>query len=123
MLLAVMLALAAPVDWVPARWNWTDPGTLDLLKGTPVNCVRIQWDTRCAQKIAAFASRAAEQRVATLAILEAKDDPIEASRQAMRSRLNGIVLEGDFPDGTAAKVRDALADSKGVVIELTSRNR
>ena len=44
MLFALMLALAAPVDWVPARWNWTDPATLDLLQGTPVNCLLLKWN-------------------------------------------------------------------------------
>ena len=33
------------------------------------------------------------------------------------------MLEGDFPKGTAARVRDVLADSHAVVVELTSRAR
>ncbi len=123
MLFALMLALAAPAHWVPARWNWTDPASLDLLQGTPVNCLLLKWNAGQAQEIAAFAGHAAERRIATLAIIEPKGDPADAARQAMRARLSGVVLEGDFPEGTASRVRDALADSKAVVVELTSRNR
>ena len=123
MLFALMLALATPADWVPARWNWTDPATLDLLQGTPVNCLLLKWNAGQAQEIAAFTDRAAERRIATLAIIEPKGDPADAARQAIRARLSGIVLEGDFPEGAAGRVRDALADSKAIVVELTSRNR
>src|SRR5216117_3724730 len=123
MLFALMLALAAPADWVPARWNWTDPATLDLLQGTPVNCLLLKWNAGQTQEISAFAGRAADKRIATLAIIEANSDPVDSARQAMGAKLSGIVLEGDFPEGTAGKVRDALADSKAVVVELTSRSR
>ena len=30
-------------DWVPMRWPWSDPGTLDLLAGTPVSCLVVPW--------------------------------------------------------------------------------
>jgi hypothetical protein len=123
MLFALLLAMAAPADWVPARWNWTDPATLDLLQGTPINCLLLRWNPTQAQAIATFVERAAERRVATLAILEPKDDLASAARQAIRAKMAGIVLEGDFPDGATGQVRDALADSKAVVIELTSRSR
>src|SRR5205809_1508511 len=118
MLFALMLALAAPADWVPARWNWTDPATLDLLQGTPVNCLLLKWNP--AQALSTFAGRAAERRIATLAVIEPKGDTIEQARQAIRAKLTGIVLEGDFPEGAADRVRDALADSKAVVVELTA---
>ena len=39
-------------------------------------------------------------------------DPADAARNAIRAELPGIVLEGDFPKGTAARVKDVLADSK-----------
>src|SRR5260370_748345 len=123
MLFALMLALATPADWVPARWNWTDPATLDLLPGTPVNCLLLRWNAGQAQELAAFAGHAAERRIAILAIIEPKGDPADAARQAMRARLTRVVPEADFPEGAAGRVRDALADSKAIVVELTSRNR
>ena len=123
MLFALLLAMAAPADLVPARWNWTDPATLDLLQGTPINCLLLRWNPAQAQAIGAFTERAADRRIATLAILEPKDDVVSAARQAIRAKMTGIVLEGDFPESAAGQVRDALADSKAVIIELTSRSR
>jgi hypothetical protein len=123
MLFALFLALASPADWVPARWDWTDPGTLELLQGTPVNCLLLKWDPTQAQAITTFAAQAAGRQVATLAVIEPKGDTLEAARQAVRAKLTGIVLEGEFPDGTAARVRDATADAKPVIIEMTTRSR
>src|ERR1700676_247973 len=123
MLFALLLAMAAPADWVPARWNWTDPATLDLLQGTPVNCLLLKWNSGQAPAISKFSERAAERGIATLGILEPNDNLADSARQAIRAKMTGIVLEGDFPDGAANSVRDALADSKAVVIELTSRSR
>src|ERR1043166_3897903 len=104
MLFALLLALAAPADWVPARWNWTDPATLDLLQGSPVNCLLLKWDPAQAQALSTFANRAAARHIATLAILEPKSDPVETAREAVRAGVTGVVLEGDFPDGAADKV-------------------
>jgi hypothetical protein len=123
MLFALLLVMAAPADWVPARWSWTEPATLDLLQGTPINCLLLKWNSGQAQAIAKFSERAAERGIATLAIIEPKGDLADSARQAIRAKMTGIVLEGDFPEGAANSVRDALADSKAVVIELTSRNR
>src|SRR5207302_2579393 len=98
MLFALMLALAAPADWVPARWNWTDPASLDLLQGTPVNCLLVKWDSAQAQQLSTFAARAAERRVATLAVIGPSGDFASQARQAIGAKLTGIVLEGDFPE-------------------------
>src|SRR5438445_5160331 len=122
MLFALMLALAAPADWVPARWNWTDPASLELLRDTPVNCLLVKWDSAQAKQLSTFAARAAERHVATLAVIAPAGDPVEQARQAIGAKLTGIVLEGDFPEGAAGRVRDAVSDSKAVVIELTARS-
>src|SRR3954451_1420676 len=47
MVLALALAAAAygappPADWVPVRWPFADTASLDLLKGTPVNCLLLR---------------------------------------------------------------------------------
>src|ERR1700694_2508601 len=113
MFFALILAMAVPSAWVPARWNWTDPATLDLLQGTPVNCLLLKWDPARAQAISTFAERAGERRVATLAIIAPGGDPADAARQAMRAKLGGVVLEGDFPAGAAAQGRGARAAAHG----------
>ena len=38
-MLLALIVLAAMPDWVPARWHSTDPKSLELLSGTPINCL------------------------------------------------------------------------------------
>jgi len=110
-----LFASVPPSSWVPARWNWSDPKTLDLLSGTPINCLLLE------SYSSEMAHRASERGIVTLAVLKPGADPAVPARAAIRAGIQGIVLEGDFPNGTAARVRDALADSHAVVVELTSR--
>lgn len=112
-----LLASVPPSAWVPARWNGADPKSLDLLSGTPINCVLASSFTP------EFLARAAARGVAALAVLQPGGDPADAARKAVRAGADGIVLEGDFPKGAAARVRDALADTLATVVELTSRAR
>src|SRR5690349_2347704 len=44
-----------------------------------------------------------------------------AARKAVAAKVDGIALEGDFPEGTAARVRELAPGA--TVIEITSRNR
>jgi hypothetical protein len=115
--LPLLASVPPPSGWVPARWNWTNPKTLDLLAATPINCLLLESYTP------EFAGRAAEHGIVPLAVFKPGGDPSDAARQAIRAGMQGIVLEGDFSKGTAARVRDALADSHALVIELTSRAR
>ena len=32
----------APQAWVPMRWPWQDARSLDLLAGTPINCLLLE---------------------------------------------------------------------------------
>jgi hypothetical protein len=102
---------------VPARWNWTDPKTLDLLAGSPINCLLLQ------SYSPAFAERAAERGIVTLAVVTPGADPADAARKAIQARLQGVVLEGDFPPNAVARVRDILSGTPAAVIQLTSRSR
>jgi hypothetical protein len=99
---------ATPKDWVPARWNWTEPKTLALLKGTPINCLLIEWKQDAAPAINKFATAAAEQGIATLAVVRQTADAAAAAK----TEVKGIVLEGDFNAPVQAKVP---------VIEISSR--
>jgi len=121
MLLALFLTLAAPPDWVPARWQWLEAKTLELLRGTPVNCLLIDWDSQRKGQAAVFAGAAAEQGVATLAVIRPGGDPSEPARDAIRAKLTGVVLEGDFPPEVAQRVKAAVAPAP--LIELTMRSR
>jgi len=113
----------APADLVPVRWTTSDSKSLDLIAGTSVNCLLLDWKTDRAQAFSAFAAAAEPKGVAVLAVLHPGADPVPAARQAMSSHAGGIVLDGDFPGNTGARVRDALADRKPLVVEITKRNR
>src|SRR5579885_2304189 len=112
-----LLGAVPPAQWVPARWHWTDPSTLDLLAGSPINCLLLK------SYNPAFVQKAAERGIATLAVLTPGVDPAEAARQAVQAKLQGVVLEGDFPDAAAERVKDLLAGSHAVVVQLTARNK
>ena len=123
MFLALLLTLAAPADWVPARWKSTELPTLELTGGTPVNCLLLDWTSEASEKIATFAAKANEKGIVSLAVLRPGGDTAKQAREIFLAKLNGVVLEGDFPEGTAGRVRDAMADSKSLVVEITSRGR
>jgi hypothetical protein len=108
-------AVPQPADWVPVRWPWTDARSLDLLAGSPVNCLLLS------QASPELAAAAAERGLVTLAVVEPSGDPAVSARQAMAAKVTGLVLEGDFPDDAAAAVRQAAGSAP--VIELVSRSR
>ena len=114
--LVPVLALAAgPDSWVPVRWPWNDAASLELLGGTPVNCLLAKnWTP-------ALVRAAAERNAVVLAVLEPAADVAAEARRAAEGKLAGIVLDGDFPDGTAERVRQAGGGL--AVIELPSRAR
>jgi len=105
----------APQAWVPMRWPWQDARSLDLLAGTPVNCLLLE--TYSPELVAAAEKRG----LVTLARIAPGSDTVAAARAALARGVSGIVLEGSFAEGTAAAVR-AEARSRPVV-EITARNR
>jgi hypothetical protein len=105
------------------RWTCSDPRSLDLVAGTSVNCLLLDWKTDRAPSFSAFASAAEPKGVDILAVLHPGADPVPAARQAVNAHAGGIVLDGDFPAGTAARVRDALADHKTLVVEIAKRTK
>jgi hypothetical protein len=111
----LLASIAPPAAWVPARWNGADAKSIDLLSGTPINCLLLTTYTP------EFVTAAAAHGIATLVVLKPGADPADPARKAIHAGLQGIVLEGDFPAGTAARVRDSLADAHAIVVELTSR--
>ncbi|HVN06222.1 MAG TPA: redoxin domain-containing protein, partial [Bryobacteraceae bacterium] len=110
-------AAAAPSAWVPARWDGSNSQSLDRIADTPINCLLVETYTPD------FLKRASERRIATLLVLKPGPDPADPARKAVQAGMQGVVLEGDFPKGTAVRVRDALADTHAIVVEITSRSR
>lgn len=108
-------SLPAPADWVPARWPWSDAQSLDLLAASPVNCLLLK------SYPADFVAASNARGLVTLAVLTPGGDVLAGARKALSAKVSGIVLEGDFSEGTASAVREAASGAP--VIELTARNR
>jgi hypothetical protein len=105
LLLAATLTIAALADWVPARWPSADPATLDLIAGTPINCLlleRAHWNS-------AFAKAAAEKGIATLGVVRSGVD----HKPALDLGITGLVFQG-VPAPSGLKVP---------VIEVTLRSK
>src|ERR1017187_5894161 len=101
----LLASVAPPSGWVPARWNGTDAKSLDLLSGTPINCVlRSSYPPE-------FGPRAPARGIVTLAVLKPGAAPADPARKAIHAGLQGIVMEGDFPTGTAGRVPHTVADA------------
>jgi hypothetical protein len=110
MLLALLL-ITGTADWVPARWMSNDPKSLDLVAGTPVNCLLVEerlWS-------APFAGRAKELGIATLGVVRPGGDPVASAKKAAATGLTGLALEGEFDDAVVAEIKPA--------VELTTRRR
>ncbi len=104
-----------PADWVPARWPWSDTRSLELLADSPVNCLLLKsYSTD-------FVAAAVKRGLVALAVIVPGGDAIAAARNALAAKVTGIVLEGRFPEATAAAVRQAAGSVP--VIQLTARSR
>src|ERR1039458_1729638 len=67
----LLASVAPPSGWVPARWNGTNPQTLDLLSGAPINCLLLSSYTP------EFVTRATARGIVTLAVLKPGADPAD----------------------------------------------
>jgi hypothetical protein len=116
LLLFSLNAFAAPSDWVPMRWPWSDAQSLDLLAKSPVNTLLLPPSSPLATAVTARGLNA-------MLVVRSGADPLAAAEEVRKEKLAGLVLEGDFPPQVTAKLRDALAGSQAIVVELTTRNK
>ena len=113
-LLLSFRAFAGPSEWVPMRWPWSDAQSLDLLAKSPVNTLLLP-------PASPLAAAATSRGLNAMLVVRSGSDPMPAAEEVRREKLAGLVLEGEFPPQLSAKVRDTLAGSKAIVIELTTR--
>ncbi len=149
---------AGPETWVPVRWDggpleadrrakdkkpptqevrdaiarWYDPATMDLLEGTPVNCLLLTFgggtdrklEKLQQQQVKAYALKAHERGLAVLGLVYPGADALAIAAAAAEARLDGLVLEGEFSGGFgfAEQVEKALraGGSTAVVIPIAS---
>lgn len=112
---AAYASVPKAADWVPVRWPWADTQSLELLSGSPINCLLLS------QFPAGLVAAAGERGLVTLAVLKPGGDAVAQARLAFAAKVTGLVLDGDFPDAVAASVREAAGAAP--VVELSARSR
>jgi hypothetical protein len=160
LVLAIQPGFASgPDTWIPARWQggplelerrahdktlptdpalretlsqWYDPATLDLLQGTPINCLLVTWsvggDPEIEQQhqklVKAYAQRARMRGFAVLGLIHPGSVPSSFVEPAVDAGLDGLVLEGEFPGGehVVSELQQSLRNkrSAAVVVPLTT---
>lgn len=111
-----LLLLSAASGWVPMRWSSIDPASLEILKGTPVNCILLEKGALNAEIIAS----AAQMNIDSLAIVD-PDGAQERVQKALDLKAKGVVFEGIFADGSLESLRKKVADSGLIAIDLLPR--
>lgn len=115
---AVLLLAASLANWIPMRWRSGQAQSLDLLSGTPVNCILLEEPAWAPPLL----REAAKRRVAALAVLHSDTTLPGQTRRAAGLDIDGVVLEGEFNESARAEVRTALHGSGKLLIELPSRS-
>jgi len=108
-------AFASPSEWVPMRWPWSDAQSLELLAKSPINTLLLP-------PASPLATTATARGLNAMLVVHSGADPMAAAEEVRREKLAGLVLDGDFPLQTAAKVRDAFSGTPAIVVELTTRS-
>jgi hypothetical protein len=111
--LALMILAAAGL--APARWNSSDPKSLDALKGGAVNCVLVEashWDPM-------FVKTAGRYGIAVFGLIRPGPGAVEQARRALQLGLDGLAVEGDFDGPALKRIREA--GGALMVVELPGR--
>lgn len=112
-----LLLLANLADMVPMRWISPDPASLELIKGTPVNCLLLESNQWSSALI--VTARAAGHT--TLGVIRPVGDPEQEWKRAFALKLDGVVLEGAFEPALAATLEASIRDAGKAFIELPAR--
>jgi hypothetical protein len=120
-------AKVLPADAVvrEALARWYEPATLDLLEGSPVNCLLVTWsapadpavEAEQQQLVKVYAEAAHKRGLAVLGLIYAAGDPSTIAAVAARAALDGLVLEGEFTPEFSAGLRKAAGSM--LIIEIS----
>jgi hypothetical protein len=110
--------------------SWYDPATLRLLEGSPINCLLLTWsaggdreiERQQQQIVSAYAAEAHRRGIAVLGLVYPGADSSRFVAPALDARLDGLVLDGEFPGGFTGQVTKAWAsaNSAAVVIPIAT---
>ncbi len=105
-MLPLLLALVSIADWVPMRWPSVEPSSLELVSGTPVNCLLVTVPS------AKFGDAARSKGIVTLLISQDGANAAEAKKVGM----DGIVVQGQ-----TSELLRGMESETFVVLSLSSR--
>jgi hypothetical protein len=111
-----LLLFGAAASWVPMRWSAADPASLDVLKGTPVNCLLLEKGA----VNGAISTKASQAGIHTLVEIEpgATEQDI---RKAAALKVKGIVFEGKYAEGTLEPLRKTATELGLASVDLPPR--
>ena len=100
--------------------QWYLPATLALLEGTPINCLLVTWSAGAnavaeqeqRRLVTGYAREARGRRIAVLGVVYPGSDVGAAASSALAAGLDGLVLEGAFPESArfAEQARRAMGE-------------
>jgi len=112
--------------------GWYDSATLSLLDGMPVNCLLLtlsggagaEIEKQQRQLVTEYAGKAHQRGLAVLGLVYPGAEPPAVASAAVEAKLDGLVLEGEFPGGSgfAEQLEKLLrsAGSAAVIIPVAS---
>lgn len=108
--------------------QWYRPETLSLLEGTPVNCLLVTFsagvdaglERQQQNLVKAYVRQAHDRGIVVLGVVYFGSDVAALAARVADARLDGVVLEGDFPDGDHAvrQVEKALRARRSAAIVI-----
>lgn len=99
-MLSLLLLLPAAETCTPARWRDAAPESLELLRGSPVNCLLVEepaWSKDLLE---------AARRMGLLALAVVRNGETQAAARALEAGAAGIAAEGSRSESLAAWVRE-----------------
>ncbi len=95
--------------------RWYEPATLNLLEGSPANCLLVTWSapvdvetaTQQQQLLKVYTEAAHKSGLAVLGLVYAPGDPSKLAADSKNTSLDGLVLEGEFSVGFLTDLRKA----------------
>lgn len=113
--------------------KWYDTATLSLLEGSPVNCLLVTWSTgtdsevehRQQALVKSYASEAHRKGIAVLGLVYGGSDASNIALAAGSAGLDGLVLEGQFPETFADQIAQVMhgVNRSAVVISIARESQ
>lgn len=104
--------------------RWYEPSTLSLLDDSSANCLLVTWsapadaaiEAEQQQLVKVYAEAAHKRGLAVLGIVYAAGDASKIAADAVRTKLDGLVLDGEFAPDFSAALRKAAGSM--LIIEI-----